>query len=58
MSGNCCYCLKPFYDPKALRPYGPGGALTCAPCANSTPERRATAERRIIDAFEKAKSVP
>lgn len=43
MTSVCCYCTQEF-DPRDLRGYGPGGALTCYPCAMSTPERQATAE--------------
>lgn len=37
---------KCFYCPadKDLRPYGPGGAWVCHPCATATPERRAQTE--------------
>ena len=30
---------------KDLRPYGPGGALVCFPCATATPERNEAAQR-------------
>ncbi|WKK11951.1 hypothetical protein QYN14_25730 [Rhodococcus ruber] len=37
----CHYCES---TEKDLRPYGPGGAWVCFPCAMATPEREAQAE--------------
>ena len=36
----CTYCGKGEPD-RELRPYGPGGAWVCFPCATATPEREA-----------------
>ncbi len=41
MGGNCYYCGPTDRD---LRPYGPGGATVCFPCATGTPEREAAAK--------------
>lgn len=40
-----------------LRPYGPGGALVCRPCANATPERRATTEAAMEAVFYAAEAM-
>ena len=32
---------------RELRPYGPDGETICFPCATSTPERKAAAERAM-----------
>lgn len=41
---TCHYgCGTTNADPTALRPYGPGGAMVCHPCAMATPERAAIA---------------
>lgn len=44
MKETCCYCNESV-DRDALRPYGPGGKLTCLPCAllpeNATRTRNA-----------------
>lgn len=42
MSGRvaCHYCGAG----EDLRPYGPGGAMVCFPCATATPEREAEAK--------------
>lgn len=53
MTSVCCCCTQEF-DPKNLRPYVPGGQLTCNPCAKSTPERRATFEAAFRALFEAA----
>lgn len=37
----CHYCGD---ATRELRPYGPGGADTCFPCATESPEREATAK--------------
>ena len=49
---ECCYCGP---TEKELRPYGPGGASVCFPCAMATPEREATAQGAfgaLLDAAE------
>ncbi len=35
---KCCYCDQEFQR-LAMRPYGPGGAMTCFPCATEGPAR-------------------
>jgi hypothetical protein len=37
-----------------LRPYGPGGAMTCFRCAMSSPERKANAEKQFAEQLEAA----
>lgn len=32
---TCCYCKEDFPEPD-VRPYGPGGAMTCYTCGLST----------------------
>lgn len=54
----CCFCgrseLSSDQDPACeLRPYGPGGALICFPCA-TRPENQAAAERQFIEQFNAA----
>lgn len=43
---TCCYCGKPDAEAET-RPYGPGGADICRPCATSTPEREAQMQARL-----------
>ena len=38
---SCCYCGS---TERELRPYGPGGADICFPCATETPEREEAAK--------------
>lgn len=44
---SCCYCAQVF-EPGALRPYGPKGALTCYPCMKASPEREALAGALVV----------
>lgn len=46
---ECCYCGTG----DGLRPYGPGGAAVCFPCATATPEREATT-RAAFEAIVRA----
>lgn len=48
---GCHYCDKA----DGLRPYGPGGAMVCFPCATATPERERDAQRAykaLLDAAD------
>lgn len=38
---RCHHCHAPSSPEVELRPYGPGGAFVCFPCATATPEREA-----------------
>ena len=38
---SCHYCGR---ADREVRPYGPGGATVCHPCATETPERQVAAE--------------
>ena len=44
--GVCHYCERSV-ELFNLRPYGPGGALVCYPCANATPERKGFTEAQM-----------
>lgn len=61
---TCHYCGKPENFPAAegteqveLRPYGPGGAPVCFPCATETPERTAQTEDAFRAQLEGAEAV-
>ena len=60
MSGIYFYCETPD-DPEKpeteTRPYGPGGAPICHPCATATPERAKAAEAAFIAQVEGAAAV-
>ncbi len=56
-STKCCYCKQPFPQLGALRPYGPGGAFTCFPCAMK-PENKAIAQKALHAALDAAGPVP
>jgi len=47
MSDQCVYCGAD-EQTRDLRPYGPGGAWVCFPCAMATPER----EQEAHNAFD------
>ncbi len=47
---ECQYCKTI----EALRPYGPGRSMVCYPCATSTPERWAQAEREMQEIITEA----
>lgn len=47
----CHYCKT---AEKELRPYGPGGAWVCFPCAFETPERKAQTESAFADQLHAA----
>lgn len=49
---KCHYCDQEF-DRVWLRPYGPGGALVCFPCATS-PERNEATEAAMYATIEAA----
>ncbi len=38
----CCYCGS---TKREMRPYGPGGSMTCFPCMKSSPDRERAAEQ-------------
>jgi hypothetical protein len=42
---------------KELRPYGPGGALTCFPCAFGTPEREAATKAAFMGLLDAAETI-
>lgn len=46
----CCVCGQ---SEAEMRPYGPGGAPICFPCA-TRPENQAAAERQFMEQFEAA----
>lgn len=53
---SCHYCGctddgKPDHE---LRPYGPGGAAVCFPCAMKTPARKAETKKQTHAAFDAA----
>lgn len=47
---KCRYCDAT----ENLRPYGPGGADVCYPCAMATPGRTAEAERQLFKLLDVA----
>lgn len=51
---TCHYCGT---SEKDLRPYGPGGAWVCFPCAMATPEREAQAEAAFGALLEGAEAI-
>lgn len=59
---NCHHCGGAPGDPGAdgkpieLRPYGPGGADVCFPCATETPEREQVAEWAFLAVLEGAEA--
>lgn len=69
MERRCCYCgqLEDLnnngqgFFVRDLRPYGPGGALTCLSCVMSDPEKDAEAKRqmdKVFEAMEKRGEMP
>lgn len=57
-TGSCHYCGP---TDRELRPYGPGGATVCHPCATATPEREkvtAAAFGALLDATEQISPGP
>lgn len=55
MSG-CHYCGL-VGEPGDLRPYGPGGAPVCHPCATATPERREQTDAAMNVMFDAAEAM-
>lgn len=50
----CHYCGP---TDRELRPYGPGGASVCHPCAHATPEREAEAKSAFYALLDGAEAV-
>lgn len=55
MKEPCCYCNEPV-DRDALRPYGPGGGLTCLPCA-MLPDNIVQTDRAFNAQYDLATSI-
>lgn len=51
---KCHYCAT---TEKELRPYGPGGAWVCYPCATATPEREQEAAQGFGALLEAAGTI-
>jgi hypothetical protein len=54
MTDECHYCHS---TEKELRPYGPGGAMVCHPCATATPEREKQTEAAFYALLDGAEAI-
>lgn len=54
---SACYYCKQTIELRELRPYGPGGALVCFPCATATPEREQAAANAFMTLLDGAEAI-